>query len=206
MSHSEQEIEVKFILRDLPGLAARVQALGGRVSAPRVHEVNLRFDTPDLSLTRQHRVLRLRQDANAVMTYKGPANLGQGVAARLEIEFQVSNFQAARHLLEALGYQVSIWYEKYRTTYELGEVLVTLDEMPFGSFAEIEGPDAPAIRTAAAALKLDWEARCTASYLALFDQLRASRGLKARNLSFEELQGTSTSPEDFGLRYADLSQ
>jgi len=203
MSRPEQEIEVKFILNDLPGLAARVQALGGRVIAPRVHELNLRFDTPDLALTREHRVLRLRQDASAVMTYKGPADLGQGVSARQEIEFQVGDFQAARHLLEALGYRVSIWYEKYRTTYELGEVHVTLDEMPFGSFAEIEGPDAPAIRTAAAALKLDWEARCTTSYLALFDQLRAARGLEAHNLSFEELQGASTAPEDFGLRYAD---
>lgn len=203
MAGSEQEVEVKFLVRDLPGLAGRLQALGARVHAPRVHELNLRFDTQDGALTRERQVLRLRQDVNAVMTFKGPSSLGDEVSTRQEIEFTVSDFTAAQHLLEALGYRVAVSYEKYRTTYELGPVLVTLDEMPFGSFVEIEGPNGADIRTAAAALKLDWDARSTASYLGLFYQFRAARGLTAKNLTFEEIKEQAR-PGDFGLDYADI--
>jgi adenylate cyclase, class 2 len=202
MSKSEQEIEVKFLVRDLSLIAARLQALGANLKSERVLETNLRFDTPDGALTRALQVLRLRQDAIARLTFKGPAAAGQSVSSRQEIEFAVSDFQAARHFLEALGYQVSIVYEKYRTEYSLRDLVVTLDEMPYGSFVEIEGPDAESIQQAAADLHLDWEARSIASYLALFNQLRSDRGLKARNLTFAELKGVQVSPQDLGLRFA----
>ncbi len=202
MSKNEQEIEVKFLVRDLLVVAGRLKALGARVSSERVHETNLRFDTPGGELTRNRQVLRLRQDAGAVLTFKGPAAPGQSVSMRQEIEFKVSDFEAARHFLEALGYQVAITYEKFRTMYDLRDLVVTLDEMPFGSFVEIEGPDAETIRKAAADLNLDWEARSVASYLALVNQLRESRGLNAQNLTFDELKGVKASPQDLGMRYA----
>ncbi len=218
MATGDQEIEVKFYLRSLPALADRLQALGARLVSKRVFELNLRFDLPDGDLARAHQVLRLRRDEHAVMTYKGPSQGGKSAAVRQEVEFQVSNFDSARRLLEALGYQVSVIYEKYRATYELGDVLVTLDELPYGSFAEVKssgggaGAMTPAgdadsavssLRTAAAALRLDWEARITSSYLALFDHLRLSRGLSVDNLTFNEMQGISVEPADLGLRYAD---
>jgi adenylate cyclase class 2 len=202
MSKLEQEIEAKFLVRDLSMIALRLDVLGAQITFPRVYEVNLRFDTPDGSLTRARQVLRLRQDAASFLTFKGPQRQGETVSARQEIEFQVSDFTAARHLLEALGYQVAVIYEKYRTTYQLGSLVVTLDEMPFGSFIEIEGPDAQSIQSAAASLQLDWEARSATSYLALFSQLCAARGLAAQNLTFDELRGINAAPEDLGLRYA----
>ncbi len=202
MSKSEQEIEVKFLVRDLSTVAARLEALGARLSSERILETNLRFDTPDGALTRARQVLRLRKDASARLTYKGPAAPDLSVSSRQEIEFTVSDFQSARHFLEALGYQVSIVYEKYRTEYTYHELTVTLDEMPFGNFIEIEGPDAGSIRQAADDLHLDWEARSVASYLALFNQLVAARGLIARNLTFAELNGVNASPQDVGMRYA----
>jgi hypothetical protein len=52
-------------------------------------------------------------------------------------------------------------------------------------------------------LDLDWNARSTASYLALFNTLRAARGVAAQNLSFSELEGIQVHPEDLGLRFAD---
>lgn len=110
-----------------------------------MHEINLRYDTPEGSLTRAHRVLRLRLDQRAIMTYKGPAEPGHAVSVRQEIEIEVSNFTSASHLLEALGYQVMIMYEKQRATYLLHDVRITLDELPFGNFCELEGPDAEKI-------------------------------------------------------------
>lgn len=203
MSKSEQEIEVKFYIRDLAAIAGRLDSIGARKTAGRVQETNLRFDTPGGDLTRARQVLRLRQDFNAVMTFKGPAQPGQEVSARQEIEFQVSDFTSAQHLLEALGYQVVIVYEKYRTTYQMEDLTIVLDEMPFGSFIEIEGPDADTIRRAAERIGLNWGARSVASYLALFNTLKTSKNVRAKNLTFEELAGIQVSPEDLGLQYAE---
>jgi adenylate cyclase, class 2 len=203
MNHSELEIEVKFFIRDLPAITDRLELLGARLTGQRILETNLRFDTPDSAVTRARQVLRLRQDAGAVLTFKGPDQPGERVRIRPEIEFQVSDFEAARHFLEALGYRVLVIYEKYRTTYQLGSLMVTLDEMPFGNFVEIEGPDPDQIEEGAKILKLDWHERSTASYLSLFYQFRAARGLTARNLTFQEMDGLTALPNDLGLSYAD---
>lgn len=197
------EIEVKFYVVDLHGVGERLRLLGADLVRPRVHEVNLRFDTPAGDLRQARKVLRLRRDERIRLTYKGPARPGEAVAIRQEIELEVDSFDAARYFLEALGYQVCAMYEKYRTTYTVDEVEVVLDEMPYGNFVEIEGPDAAAIEIMAAVLKLDFAARCTESYLELFELLRQRRGLTARNLSFDELQGMTFTAADFGLLAAD---
>jgi adenylate cyclase class 2 len=203
MAKSEQEIEVKFFVRALEAIAGRLEAVGAKLTSPRVLETNLRFDTPDSKLTNQRQVLRLRQDTASILTFKGPADPNADVSMRTEIEFQVSDFQAARHFLEALGYEVAVIYEKYRTTYSLDDLMITLDEMPFGNFIEIEGPDSGSIERAAQALKLNWQARGVASYIGLFYQFRSARGLFARNLTFDEVQGEKARPEDIGMQYAD---
>ena len=189
MAKSDQELEVKFFLPDLTTLRARLEAAGAQLVQPRVHEINLRFDTPAGDLASGYRVLRLRQDAEARLTYKGPGELVDGVRSRQELEFSVSDFDTARKFLEALGYQVSVMYEKYRATYALEGVLVTLDEMPYGNFAEVEGPDGASIRQTAAALGLDWERRILDSYIMLFDRLRERLGLAFRDLSFDNFEG-----------------
>ncbi len=198
------EQEAKFYLLNLPALEARLQAAGAVLEAPRVKEVNLRFDTPEGTLSAARQALRLRQDSRARMTFKSPMLPGQQVSVREEIEFEVSDFDAARALLEALGYQVSVMYEKFRATYAFMGCHVTLDEMPYGDFAEIEGPGAEAILSAARALELTWEARTSDSYLAIFYHLRQKLSLQAQNLSFAELQGVKVSPGDLGIIPADL--
>ncbi len=202
-SETNQEQEVKFYLANRQALEQRLQRMGAQPVHPRTYEVNLRFDTPDGSLARARQVLRLRQDEGARLTFKGPMQAGQKVSVREEIEFTVSSFDNARAFLEALGYQVSIRYDKYRTTYRLGEVEVTLDELPYADFAELEGPDTAAIQAAAGALGLDWEARSLDSYLSLFAGLRQTQGLSALNLTFEEINQKYPA-EAFGLIAADI--
>jgi adenylate cyclase class 2 len=137
-----------------------------------------------------------------VLTYKGPARSGEAVSVRQEIEIEVSDFAAARRLLEALEFHVEVIYEKYRTTYTLDSAEIVLDELPYGSFVEIEGPDVERIRDIADRLSLEWEARSAASYLAMFSTLVEARGIPARNLTFAELSGVAVTPSDLGLRYA----
>ncbi len=203
----DTEIEIKLHVRDLALIEGRLQALGGELHQPHVLETNLRFDTPDRTLGRTYKVLRLRQDWDARLTYKGPGEMNKGARQRTELEFKVSDFEMAKAFLEALGFQETMRYEKRRAEYLLQGLTVTLDEMPFGNFVEIEGPDGAAIQGVCAALGLDWEARITDSYTGLFDKLRQTLGLSFTDLTFENFKGVDITPEDLQdlqVRPADL--
>ncbi len=203
MSKSDQELEVKFYLSTLTGLENRLKALNAELVQLRVHEINLRFDTPDMQLTRTFRVLRLRKDNQSIVTYKGPGQEIDGVRQRQELEFIVGDFDMAKVFFEALGYQISVIYEKYRAVYDLGAVHITLDEMPYGTFAEIEGPDGKTIQETARRLDLNWEARIIDSYLVLFDRVKSAIGLTFRDLTFENFKGVIVPASALGTRLAE---
>ena len=198
-----QEIEVKFYLQDLARFEKNLLGLGAELIQPRTHERNLRFDTPDMALTRTFQVLRLRQDEHSRFTYKRPESGGNGsVSSRKEIEFEVSDFENARLFLEALGYQVYVSYEKYRRTYRLAGLEIMLDETPLGDFIEIEGPDAPSIETLVAALHLNWGARSLEGYIMLLDKVKAIHS-EIQNMAFDEFANLKITPADLGLAPAD---
>ncbi len=203
MGGNKQEQEAKFWLRDPRRLEERLKALGAQLTQPRTYELNLRFDTPERRLSSSFQVLRLRQDRKARLTYKGAADPLSPVSSRAEIEVEVSDLQTAREILEALGYQVIVSYEKYRTAYQLGEVEVSLDEMPFGNFCEIEGPSTESIQAAALQLGLDWEARSKLSYLSIFNTLNEAFSLTIDNLTFADFEGKVFTLEGIGLKPAD---
>jgi adenylate cyclase, class 2 len=199
----DHELEVKFYLTNHQAVENRLRALDANQVHMRTYELNLRFDNPAGELAKEHKILRLRQDTNAVMTYKGPSQEREDVTARLEIEFQVSDFQAARRLLEMLGFEVCVSYEKYRTTYDLEGVKITLDEMPYGRFIEVEGPDPKRIHAVADQLGLDWSARIMDNYLVLFYRFKEKTGMDAHDLTFANFEKVQVSAADLGVRSAD---
>src|SRR5215216_2536213 len=154
MSNNGQETEVKFYVLRLDNSKTRLDELKARLIQSRVLETNLRFDLPDGSLRSSSRVLRLRRDTKARLTYKGAGQNNEGIVGRQEIEFVVEDFEKARQFLEALGYQQTMVYEKYRTTYELDHVSIMLDELPYGSFVEIEGETREQIQAVSKKLNL----------------------------------------------------
>jgi adenylate cyclase, class 2 len=198
-----QEIEAKFHVKDLAKIGARLRELKAELIQPRVHETNLRFDTPDGKLRREGRVLRLRQDDQARMTYKGPSDKSNGVMSREEIEFVVEDFERAKQFIEALGYETTVFYEKYRTTFELHAAHIMLDELPYGDFVEIEGSDVESIRRIADKLGLRWDAAIATSYQALFERVAKSRGLAQDRLAFEVFGSDRPAAKELGVVQAD---
>jgi adenylate cyclase class 2 len=203
MSDTGQETEAKFYVRDLERTRLQLQALKAHVIQARILETNIRFDLPGALLLSQGRVLRLRQDTDARLTYKSASTNEQGVLSRREIEFVVEDFEKAQQFLEALGYQKLLYYEKYRTTYQLDNNLVMLDELPYGNFVEIEGETIEAIRTLARQLNLSWKAAVGTSYTALFERTRAALNLSFQDLSFEKFSGIQVRPDDLGVQAAE---
>ncbi|MFZ3070609.1 MAG: class IV adenylate cyclase [Anaerolineaceae bacterium] len=201
----DQEIEVKFYLADLPRFRQNLILAGASQTHPRVLETNLRFDTPGMDLSKKSQVLRLRQDQEAHLTFKGPGELVDGALTRQEIEFEVSDFQTARRFLERLGYRVFMTYEKVRENFTLQDVQVSIDDMPYGYFAELEGQSARQIQAVADSLSLDWSRRINTSYLDLFQRLKERMGLKFDDLSFDTFRDLAISPEDLDVIAGDGS-
>jgi len=204
MNTSNQEIEVKFLISNLPALLEKIQSLGALTLRPRMLEVNLRFDTHDMKLSERAQVLRLRQDDQAILTFKSPGEIVNGVISRTELEVVVSNFQTTRAILEALGFQVFMTYEKYRQNFKLNELVASVDEMPYGNFIELEGSSPEHVRATADLLGLDWNQRINLSYTALLGLYNQNTGNTFRDLSFETFSGLRVLPEQLGLAYADL--
>jgi adenylate cyclase class 2 len=183
------EIEIKLYTPDLAAVRKRLEKANASLSAPRVFERNIRYDTADRRLSERGIIVRLRNDTRARLTYKeGGTTLESGLFARYEAEVEVSNFDTMHVILEKLGFVPSMIYEKYRTTYELHGAEVVLDEMPYGNFVEIEGDEA-SIPQAVAALELANAPRYNAGYAALFEQVRRNMGLTFRDLTFENFSG-----------------
>jgi adenylate cyclase class 2 len=203
MSNNEQETEAKFYVLNLIKIEVRLQDLGARLIQSRVLETNIRFDLPDDRLQSDRRVLRLRRDTDARLTYKSASTNEQGVLSRTEIEFIVEDFEKAKQFLEALDYQPIFYYEKYRTTYELDGILIMLDELPYGNFVEIEGETIESIRQVSDALNLKWNAAIGTSYSSLFKRVSKTLNLSFQDLSFEKFTGIQVSSADLGIQVAE---
>jgi adenylate cyclase class 2 len=203
MNTNNQEIEVKFLIADLPALLEKLQNLGALMLRPRMLEVNLRFDTPDMQLGKRAQVLRLRQDDQAILTFKSPGEIIGGVISRTELEVIVSDFHTTRGILEALGFQVFMTYEKYRQNFKLNDLVASVDEMPYGNFIELEGISPEHVRSTAALLGLDWNQRINLSYTALLSLYNQNSGHTFQDLSFETFSGLRVLPDELGLAYAD---
>ena len=203
MNTNNQEIEVKFLISDLPALLQKIDALGAVCVRQRLLEVNLRFDTPRMELRDRAQVLRLRQDDQAILTFKSSGEIVDGVITRTELEVTVSNFETACAILEALGYQVFLTYEKYRQNFNLNDLVASVDEMPYGNFIELEGNSPEHVRETAALLGLKWEERINTSYTALLSVYNQNTGHTFSDLSFEAFSGLNVLPEQLGLAYAD---
>lgn len=197
------EQEIKFYLNDLKALEQKLITMGADLKQPRTLEINLRFDTPDRQLSNSFRALRLRQDTRARLTYKGPGDPEREVSAREELEVEVSDLDTAQKIFESLGFEVMVRYEKFRTAYEINEVEISLDEMPFGTFCEIEGPDTESIRQCTVNLGLNWEARSKLSYLTIFSEYKRNLQIEIEHLTFDAFKGITVTNGDLGMTAAD---
>ena len=180
-----EEIEVKFLLDDLAAMRQRLVALGATCTTPRTYEENLLFDTPDAQLRHQGCLLRLRRDRRNLITYKEPpTHHDLDFKIMHEYEVEVSDFAQMQTILEKLGFTPALRLEKYRETFTYQKAEIVLDEVPFGTFMEIEGAR-DAIRDIVTVLGLDFAARLVSSYAEIFEAVRTTYKLPATDMTFE---------------------
>ncbi len=196
MDSAHSETELKLYCENLMPVRRRLESMGARLKGERVLERNLRYEDDANSLAARSIVLRLRQDRRARLTLKMPGASAPGrdaILRRFEAEVEVSDFGTAALILERLGYQVQLHYEKYRSTWALGTTEIALDELPCGNFVEIEG-DAAQIEHAVMALALEAAPRLPMSYAVIFDEIQAYLGLPLHELSFAAFANIAMPP------------
>ncbi len=87
-------------------------------------------------------VLRLRRvGQRAILTFKERLPGSSPIKHQLEDETTVGDPDAMDAILESLGLNPTLIYEKRRERWQLGETEIVLDELPFGLFMEIEGEE-----------------------------------------------------------------
>ena len=163
-------MEVKLKVGDKNGLDARLGGLGARLLHPRELEDNRVYDFPDRSLMRRGAMLRIRVlERAAFLTYKDRAKVVSGAKVRNEIEstFPASEATALTAIVSAIGFLPVFRYQKYRTTWEVPDLLITLDETPIGDYFELEG-EKPLIDRMAGRLGYHPSDYITASYRDLY--------------------------------------
>lgn len=189
-----QETELKLHTPDLSRVRSALAEASAALKKPRVYERSLRYENASKTLSESGIVLRLRQTSadnhRGLLTYKEGARIENGISQRFEAEAAVDDFEMMDMILGRLGYEVALIYEKYRTTYTLGAAEIMLDEMPFGSFSEIEA-DADVIESLVTRLGLENQPRMAASYTEIFANVKAHLNLDFRDLTFDNFAGVA---------------
>jgi len=167
------EIEAKLKVSSLDPIRARLKACAAqRIGC--VLETNFMLDRPDQTLRQRDAALRVRgaqvldgPRPAAKLTYKGPAQAGR-FKSRQEIEVEIADAGQTVELLSAVGFTVTLCYEKRRESWRMNDCLVELDELPIvGAFVEIEGPNEAAIDFVRVALGLAATPHISQSYVAM---------------------------------------
>ena len=133
----------------IKGVGSALQRLKAKplvTGSPRVHELNVIFDTTDGSLAKRGQLLRIRTETTEPKRKKGPARKPTAGKQRVlvtfkrptgedevspagrpaskykvreEIELEISDGGTLTKIFEALSLRGWFQYEKYRTTYKL---------------------------------------------------------------------------------------
>lgn len=184
------EIEAKMKVDDFDPVRERLAACGAtRVGS--VLESNTFFDTANRSLVAQDKGLRLRrtQDAQTgreeyIITFKGPLRHGE-LKTREESEVQVDDGTRATALLQALGYEPTLSFEKRRESWKLDGCKIELDELPIlGRYVEVEGPGEDAVMRVRQKLGLSEQPLIQTGYITMLSRYLKEHGDTRRSINF----------------------
>jgi len=135
------EVEKKYRLteQECTAVAERLGALDAEAFELQL-EVNTIYTSQHLEVERA--ILRLRRVGDrAVLTFKKRFPNAAPIKRQLEEETEVSDADATERILARLGFKPALIYEKRRQTWQYCGTEITIDELPFGWFIEIEGEE-----------------------------------------------------------------
>jgi len=142
-----------------------------------------RMDTPNLDLEKRGTFLRVRTGGKDIVTLKKKIKTTGEVFERQELETEVKDPELLADIFADLGFSKRFIMEKYRIDYEYKDTKISLDELPFGMFVEIEG-ELENIKNVADELNLDLSNKIIVTYWDLFEDYKKKMNQKGENIVF----------------------
>ena len=163
----QKEIETRFLDIDKDNLIKKIIALGGIDKGEEKLEERI-FHDQENSWKGKGKFVRLRKTKGKIkLTYK--SNQKQTVDSAQEIELEVSDFDKCSELFQNIRLKTIRQIEKYRHTFELGDVVIDIDTWPkIPVYAEIEGVSVESLKNICGKLGLDWDKRFDGYALEVF--------------------------------------
>jgi adenylate cyclase class 2 len=185
------EIEAKMRLTDADAVRDALHAHHAEARGS-IFETNTFFDDDQGQLKSGDRGLRIRIEQRdgtepvVTITHKGPRTQSQ-LKSRHESEVQVDDAHRAAELLNAMGYQPVLTFEKRRERWLLDECRIELDTLPkVGQFIEIEGPSDEAVMHVREKLGLYDAPLVRTSYAAMLSAYVREHDLRTALIRFED--------------------
>lgn len=147
-----EEIEIRILGINIPEITKKIEELGGKL----VHSGLQRRYVYDVEPGNQNKWARLR--TNGEKTTLGVKEVVDTSTAdgMKEVEVIIDDFERGNALLESLGFKARSYQENRRTTFELNDVEVVIDEWPkLKPYIEIEGPSKESVYEVARLLGYD---------------------------------------------------
>lgn len=180
------ETELKFKIANLKSFKKRLISCGYQMIRPRTYELSVMYDNRSGLMQQTNGRIRLRQSGELVeLAYKRPIP-SKGIKQEIEHEVIISKLDTMQDILNAMGFNETTSYERYRTTYTKDNLKLTIDEYPFANFLEIEG-NRNSILVHAVSLGFPLAENLTDPCDTLFTRWRESRGLKpVKHMRFDD--------------------
>ena len=188
MGKSKKEIEIKIELKknEIPAVRKRLRKLGAIHSSAKKEITYGFFSKDSIKAGIFPRIKTCEGKRGGLLTVKIKKALRSKYFRREELTMAVSDVRVARDILKALGYTKERIFEKFREEWNFPgkKIEITIDELPFGFFLEIEGSP-QGIEKTVKLLGLDNKDRIIKAYLRVYDDWRKKRGIKAESCVFK---------------------
>ncbi len=178
----EKEIKIKVI--EYKVLLVKLLK-NGAVILNKSKEKTIRLDTPDMDLENRGVFLRVRSGSNNTITMKEKIGEDKNVRSRKETEFEISDVDQMAYILEKLGFTFSRIMEKYRINLQYKGAILSIDDMPFGMYLEIEGTEEQ-IETITVELGYSADDKVLGTYWDVFEEYKKENNLTGENIVFPE--------------------
>lgn len=143
-----EETEIKLIIKSPKEVAKKLQEAGAQeLGVLEQEDIIWDYAQEGKSFEDKKQSFRLRRQKGkdkevAILTFKKASRLDEsGIKTRKEYNVQLDSFDAMKSTLENVGFIKSLVVRKKRRVFKLGNLEITLDQLPFGNYLEIEGDE-----------------------------------------------------------------
>lgn len=129
--------------------------------------------------------LRVRSGSKNTVTMKEKIGEDKNVRSRKETEFEISDVDQMAYILGKLGFTFVRIMEKYRINLQYKGAILSIDEMPFGMYLEIEGSE-EGVGKIASELGYSNSDKILGTYWEVFEEYKKENNLTGENIVFPE--------------------